>query len=322
MRNTSTKLSAREPHLPKVEVLLATFNGAPYLTQFLDSLTRQKGVRVHLLVSDDGSTDNSLGIVNKYSQKFESLTIYEGPQRGPAANFFFLMTKANYDYLFLADQDDIWEPDHAINAIQRLRGNQGPALTYCRTLNFGTKIRCEIWPRNSVTPTLQQFLVENNARGCTMAFNKSMLNLNNLRNPTKVVMHDWWLALLAHSCGTIIFSPTVEVRYRLHENNAVGVNKLGLRQRVLRVKKESKWAPGVQANELLYLFGNQMHPNAKKEIERFTNSLRGDWKDRLIKLTFSKKRFRASILDEFIIRAGFLLFPVFFTSDPDYSINK
>jgi hypothetical protein len=134
-------------------------------------------------------------------------------------------------------------------------------------------------------------------------------------------MHDWWLGLLAHSCGTIIFSPVVEVKYRLHDSNAVGVNKISFRQRVLRIKKESKWPPASQAAELLNLYGNDMHSKAKGEIESFTNALSGDWKDRLINLTFSKIRFRSSILDELLIRVCFLLFPLLFKTDPDHLNN-
>jgi hypothetical protein len=186
---------------------------------------------------------------------------------------------------------------------------RGPALTYCKTQNFDFRNKLETWPKSSTLPTLRNFIVQNNARGCTIAFNKAMLNLNNSQSPTKAIMHDWWLALLAYSCGEIVFSPTAEVRYRLHQNNAIGVNKISLFRRISTIRRKSRWEPELQVEELLELFGNTMHSKARSEIIDFTSSIRGDIRTRLTKLTFSKQRFRTSIADELLIRAGFLIFP-------------
>ena len=76
MRNTSSNSSDKEERLPEVEVLLATFNGQLYLPEFLESLCNQQGVKIHLRVSDDGSKDETINILYKYAESFESFTIY------------------------------------------------------------------------------------------------------------------------------------------------------------------------------------------------------------------------------------------------------
>jgi glycosyltransferase involved in cell wall biosynthesis len=157
MRNTSTKLSAREQHLPEVEVLLATFNGAPYLKEFLDSLTRQEGVKIHLRVSDDGSTDETLKIVRFYENEFESCLISKGPCDGPSSNFFSLIDKATFDFIALADQDDVWFPEHLINSVLRLKSSGNPlTMTFCQvveTNEISTNYK-RIWPNISSSPEL------------------------------------------------------------------------------------------------------------------------------------------------------------------------
>ena len=69
-----------------IEVLLATYNGAHFLNEFLDSLVEQEGVDIHLLVSDDGSTDSTLEIVNSYNSKFEKIT------------YIYIIKGKKYDY--------------------------------------------------------------------------------------------------------------------------------------------------------------------------------------------------------------------------------
>ena len=91
-----------------VQVLLATHNGEKYLREFLESLVTQTGVIIELLVSDDNSTDGTIEILKMYEEKFASLSVFNGPEQGPARNFFSLLQKANSDYVALADQDDIW----------------------------------------------------------------------------------------------------------------------------------------------------------------------------------------------------------------------
>jgi glycosyltransferase involved in cell wall biosynthesis len=148
MRNTSNDLLSKDQGLPEVEVLLATFNGEKFLGEFLDSLYRQKDVRIHLVVSDDGSSDRTIEIIDSYRHLFESCKIFNGPCNGPSSNFFSLIENATYEFVALADQDDVWHPHHLISSVSRLSDTSNfPSLTFSAVMEFdNAKKSKSIWP--------------------------------------------------------------------------------------------------------------------------------------------------------------------------------
>ena len=115
-------------HKLDVQVLLATYNGAKYLSELLDSLVNQVNVDVHLLVSDDGSVDDTLKLLETFRSKFQSVTIFEGPKLGAAENFASLIQRAQGRYVAYADQDDIWMPTKLIKAVRSLESCSDPTL--------------------------------------------------------------------------------------------------------------------------------------------------------------------------------------------------
>ena len=227
-----------ENNKPEIEVLLATYNGAQHLGEFLESLAQQVGVSIDLCVSDDGSTDATLTVLERYRHRFNNLTVSDGPKNGPSDNFFSLISKAKSKYVALADQDDIWEPSHLINSIRRLGGLEGfPAMTFCSVSEFAnTKEDCSaIWPSYVDLERPMIFYVENLARGCTIVLNRKALNCINTHKPNYAIMHDWWISLVACCFGQRVYVPQALVDYRQHTNNAVGAKALP------RTKKRSGW---------------------------------------------------------------------------------
>jgi glycosyltransferase involved in cell wall biosynthesis len=297
-----------------VEVLLCTYNGEKYLKEFLSSLASQSDVNIYLSVSDDGSTDESLQIIRENWTLNGHLKIFHGPMRGPAENFFFLMSKAQKRFILLADQDDIWEPNHAINSIKRIIEMPGPAMTYCKSVTFGEGVTEAIWPEGDQIPTISNFLVENFARGCTIGLNQELIRLVNSKKPKHAIMHDWWIALLAHTCGTIIFCPIVEVNYRLHESNAVGVSNFNLIERITNIRRLNSWRPLLQAHELLQTFGDVMNPSKRREIEEFCCNLNNGLSGRF-KIALSRRRYRIKMKEELMLRVGFIFLPVLFPAN-------
>ena len=89
-------------------VLLATYNGATYLSEFLDSLVTQTDSNFQLIVRDDGSTDGTLDIILEYTDRLSIEILDASPRLGPALSFFELLRHAgdHFDYYFFADQDD------------------------------------------------------------------------------------------------------------------------------------------------------------------------------------------------------------------------
>ena len=92
-----------------ISVCIATYNGAAYIRQQIASILPQLSEGDEIVVSDDGSTDATLAEVRALGSPL--VRIVEGPRKGsPVLNFENALSHAKGDYLFLCDQDDVWEP--------------------------------------------------------------------------------------------------------------------------------------------------------------------------------------------------------------------
>ena len=110
---------------PAIAILLATYNGAKYLSLQLESLAAQSWPRIDIWASDDGSTDGSRMVLKAASAKWDKggFVILDGPKRGSAtANFreLILHAKGDYDFVAFADQDDVWLPWKLTRAVEAL----------------------------------------------------------------------------------------------------------------------------------------------------------------------------------------------------------
>ena len=93
-----------------IDILLATYNGAAYIREQIDSILQQTVADWHLLVHDDGSTDGTVDIVREYVQTDKRIRLVEDGERhlGVAKNFLHLLKYSTAEYAMFCDQDDIW----------------------------------------------------------------------------------------------------------------------------------------------------------------------------------------------------------------------
>ena len=295
-------------HGKEIDVLLATYNGGEYLSEFLDSLAKQEGVSINLYVSDDNSNDNTLQIVNSYHKSFNSLKIVSGPEIGPAGNFFSLLGQGNSEFTAFADQDDIWEKDHLIKSIGRIeKYGETPALTFCDVYEFyDDQSKNRVWPNLVAEPTITQIVVQNFARGCTLVFNRSSKNLLLEKQVKEVIMHDWWLYLLIASCGEVVYSQTSEIQYRVHDGNFIGVNR---KSRKFRERLKEPWTTIDQLEQLLHNYHSQMKDFERTQLLEFYGLFLKSTRLRIGYILKFKGRLRSNILDEIKIRVAIALLP-------------
>lgn len=298
-------------HNHQVNVLLATYNGAKFLEEFLDSLTKQVGVDICLTVSDDSSNDETVKIVEKYAGEFKSFSLIQGPKKGPCANFFNLISVADGDFVAFADQDDVWKKDHLLRSCNRVSDVHGkPALSYSSVLEFDTSTQTEkVWPKFETPPSIQNFFIQNFARGCTLVFNRELLILLKEFQPKQAVMHDWWAVLIAFSVGEVLFSHEPELHYRIHEQNFTRQKNKNRIKRLL-TRNRDRWKPLTQLQELEEAFGQSMPDDIRQSIRLFTQAFTGSLPSRLKFALTSRYRFRQSLLDEFIVRVGMVAYPI------------
>ena len=105
--------SANSDEVLKISVVMATYNGGRYLSEQLDSIVAQTYPMIEIIVQDDGSTDNTLEILEDYARRYPQIKVFanDSGRHGVNGNFFSAMRRAKGDYIAIADQDDIWEKD-------------------------------------------------------------------------------------------------------------------------------------------------------------------------------------------------------------------
>jgi len=226
----------------KVFVLLATYNGAEFLSDQIQSIQGQTISNWTLLVRDDGSVDNTRDVLEKLAAKDNRIRWIHDTRGGlgAAGNFGELMRVAlveDAEAIFFSDQDDVWlstkmrEQIDVLDKMEELHGRDTPMLVYSdlevvdRWLQpiHHSFMRYQDLTHEAQSP-VQVLLTQNFVTGCATVINRSLLKLA-VPLPADVVMHDWWLALCAAVCGQIGYLPNSTLRYRQHESNQIGAQR-------------------------------------------------------------------------------------------------
>ena len=178
--------------MKKVEILLATFNGEPYLSEQLDSILSQDTQNWHLTASDDGSSDRTVEILDAYAQTYpEKITrVVSGRQFHNARDhFFWLMEQCDADYIQFCDQDDVWHPDklrllqEALEEAEAAYGTDTPLLAFSdqavvdKDLGLIAPSLMTLQQQNPKVLDYRNLLYQNVVSGCTMAVNRPLAKL-------------------------------------------------------------------------------------------------------------------------------------------------
>ena len=227
-----------------VAVLMCTYQGAVHLVEQLESIGAQTHPHWKLWVSDDGSTDDTLAILQRYRERWgaERLEILQGPRAGSMANFLTLTCNPaiEADCFAWADQDDLWEADKLARAVAWMasKGSDTAALYGTRTqLVDAAGQPLGLSPLFTRPPSFQNALVQSIAGGNTMLFNAAARNiLMKVGANINALAHDWWIYIVVTACGgRVHYDPWPSVRYRQHSRNQYGTN-LGFSARWLRMR--------------------------------------------------------------------------------------
>lgn len=198
---------------------MATFNGEKYVKEQVASILAQLSSHDELIVSDDGSTDNTIQILNSFQDKRIIICKNEGTH-GYTPNFENALKKASGDYIFLSDQDDVWingKVDKCLRYLQEYDFVYSDCITTnAELIPFdyshidSMKIRRGFW----------HVMLRNRYLGCCMAFRKKVLTAS-LPFPKKykLLEHDTWFASLANKYFTVFILKEPLIYYRRHGGN-------------------------------------------------------------------------------------------------------
>jgi glycosyltransferase involved in cell wall biosynthesis len=209
-----------------VDVLLATFNGEKFLEEQLQSLDQQEDVNVRVWANDDGSDDATLEILLKWQKLGLIIDITKTQRIGSTRAFLKLLSEhSDSEYVAFCDQDDVWDPIKLITQVGKLTSEMPIAVTSRRLYidSFGSIIGKSRRLRKA--PSFENAMVENIAPGNTILMNNRAIKLiNKFPNPT-IEHYDSWVYLLITAFGKVEFLNQPLIRYRIHENNLVGLRR-------------------------------------------------------------------------------------------------
>lgn len=201
----------------RVSVCMATYNGSAFLEAQISSILCQLGPNDELVISDDGSTDETINIINGFADSRINL-IKNGYFRSAIFNFQNALKHAKGEYIFLSDQDDIWYPDK-INLVMSLLENYDLVMTDCCVVGpKGNIIHKSYFRVRGSSPGFWKNLWKNSYMGCCMAFRKKVLSYS-LPFPRHIHMHDWWIGLMTEKKGSVYFLHQPLIRYNRHGGN-------------------------------------------------------------------------------------------------------
>ena len=236
-----------------IAILMATYNGAKYLEEQIDSILSQSSKQWHLYIHDDGSSDGTVELLNDYAGKYpEQVTVMDYPSQGGALqNFMSLLEKVEANYYMFSDQDDVWEPHKVEREMAAMREAEAeddslPIIVHSDLSVVGSSLQ-PLHPsflrytrlRPDCIKTFSH-AVEPFITGCTMLFNRAARDA--VTYPaTTAIMHDIWVALCTLSKGgRIILIDEPLVLYRQHGHNALGardIHHVTLAYRIKRIRQ-------------------------------------------------------------------------------------
>lgn len=106
-----------------ISVVIASYNGEKYIKKQIESIICQLNIDDEVIVSDDGSSDDTLNIVAKMSENDSRIKLINGPRKGYNKNFENAIRCAKGDYIFISDQDDEWMPNKVSIILETFKHN-------------------------------------------------------------------------------------------------------------------------------------------------------------------------------------------------------
>ncbi|CAM2876264.1 rhamnosyltransferase [Streptococcus acidominimus] len=276
----------------KVNIVMSTYNGEKYLADQINSIQKQTFKDWHLFIRDDGSSDNTPSIIREIAQKDSRVHFINDGQDenyGVIKSFYHLVKHTSADYYFFSDQDDVWLPEKMEVTLKRAQNEASntPLLVYTdlTVVNENLEVLQESMIKaqsHHANTELVQELTENTVTGGTMMINKALADKWQVYED--LLMHDWYLALLAAAFGKLVYIDKPTQLYRQHDTNV-----LGARTWAKRAKNWLKpntliskywWLIKSSQNQAKKLLGQEVPESTAQMIDAYAHLMDKNWMNR------------------------------------------
>ncbi len=224
-----------------ISVAMATYNGEKYIRQQIESILQQTYNVDELVIYDDCSTDDTVKIIEEIKNTYIGNVCIKlhinSRNSGYISNFYNAISATTGEYIFLADQDDVWHKDKVKSVIHFMKKNNCKAV--CTNFDIidgnGQRIRersnyrFNRYINKTVKPYIRvsfhTLAYGNIAQGCTYCFDKEVKELY-LKIKSNALIHDHQILLIASLVGSVYFLNERLIDYRLHSDNNLGFEKI------------------------------------------------------------------------------------------------
>lgn len=204
---------------------MASFNGAPFIKDQIDSILLQLDENDELVISDDGSTDRTLEIIKSYSDDRIKL-FFNSKEQGYTKNFENALKKATGEIFFLSDQDDVWVDGKVKECLKKLENYDFVMSDGYITDSKLNKIGKTHFQMETVKRGFYQNWVKTRYVGAFMAFNANIYDaIMPFPKNQQLCPHDYWISLVAEYNFRVSIIEQPLVLYRRHESNVTGNGK-------------------------------------------------------------------------------------------------
>ncbi len=227
-----------------VAIVMATYDGEKYIIEQINSIISQTYKDWKLFIHDDGSTDNTVEIISQFTKSDSRIHLIKDGLKfhNSTANFIHLLKLIpnDFNYICLCDQDDVWEVNKielCLGEMEKIPEKENKPVCISTDLSLinqeGIQFEHSFWKYSNMNlnSNYNFLMVENTATGCTMMFNRKVLDyIFKLSNEEilKIIQHDWYIALICASDGVYKQLAIQTMRYRQHSNNVVGARKTSI----------------------------------------------------------------------------------------------
>lgn len=219
-------------------VCVTTYNGERFIEQQIRSILSQVAAEDEVIVSDDGSTDNTLKIIDSIGDK--RIRVRHSTAHYFKDNFIEALREAKGDIIFLADQDDVWLPGKYEKCVEELK-EVDLVCTNSRMTDGDLKvIEPNFFSIYHSGPGILKNALNNTYYGSCMAFRRTLLDYALPMPVTREIGHDIWLGLVAEMTGKVRFIDTPYLLYRRHADTKTNTN--GLLHRSKRPLWKKVWS--------------------------------------------------------------------------------
>ncbi len=295
----------------KVAILMSTYNGAKFIKEQMDSILCQTYKNIEVIVRDDGSTDDTVSMIEDYQKKYDNIHLIKGKNIGFIKSFFTLLKIAKADYYAYADQDDIWLENKialAVHALNQLDNNK-PNMAFGNSDYYNENMELLGYGETNRKFSFRNALFECVTQGMTMTINQKTRDLIVENPPKTCFFHDWWTYLICIGMGNVAYDNVTTVKYRRMKTNATSEGQGYIKLLLWRVKnllcnhgiKDIK----KQMINFKTIYYEKLSPENQKIIDLFSNETY-HFSTAVQKACYPKKLRRRTI-DDLMLRVIFLI---------------